>query len=91
MADADGKRPYPACLEVTGHLSQPSRETTSLFSFFRLPIARCRLSPSHAAHNLKPERYVWEAEGKAIMEKIRRARQKLAEESLRKPVLKTGH
>ena len=44
-----------------------------------------------AAHNLKPKRYVWKAEGKAILEKIRSARQKLAEEYLEKPVLKTGH
>ena len=39
-----------------------------------------------AAHNLKPKRYVWRAEGKAILEKIQRAREKLAEESLKKPV-----
>jgi hypothetical protein len=44
-----------------------------------------------AAHNLKPKRYVWKAEGKAILEKIQRARRKLAEESLKKPVFETGH
>jgi len=32
-----------------------------------------------AAHNLEPKRYVWRADGMAILEKIRRARQKLAE------------
>lgn len=39
-----------------------------------------------AAHNLAPKRYVWKAEGQAILEKIQRARQKLAEEELKKPV-----
>jgi transposase len=35
-----------------------------------------------AEHNLSPKRYVWKAEGQAILEKIQRARQKLAEEAL---------
>ena len=43
------------------------------------------------SHNLAPRRYVWKAEGQAILEKIQRARQKLAEEKLKKPVCETGH
>ena len=43
------------------------------------------------SHNLAPRRYVWKAEGQAILEKIQRARQKLAEENLKKPVCETGH
>jgi hypothetical protein len=42
-------------------------------------------------HNLAPKRYVWKAEGHAILEKIQRARQKLAEEDLKQPVSGTGH
>ena len=42
-------------------------------------------------HNLAPKRYVWKAEGQAILEKIQRARRKLAEGDLEKPVCKTGH
>ena len=42
------------------------------------------------SHNLAPRRYVWKAEGQAILEKIQRARQKLAEENLKKPVARRG-
>ena len=34
-----------------------------------------------AERNLKPQRYEWRAEGKAILEKIRRAREALARPS----------
>lgn len=43
-----------------------------------------------AAHNLEPKRYVWRADGRAILEKIRRARQKLAETQLDNPICGTG-
>jgi hypothetical protein len=42
-------------------------------------------------HNLDPKRYVWKAEGRVILEKIQRARRKLAEEYLEKPISGTGH
>ncbi len=35
-----------------------------------------------AAHNLAPKRYVWKAEGQAILEKIRHAKEKLAGNAL---------
>ena len=54
-------------------------------------VSRSSVSRIWRANDLKPKRYVWKAEGKAILGKIRRARQKLAEEFLEKPVLKTGH
>ena len=44
-----------------------------------------------ASHNLAPKRYVWKAEGRAILEKIQRARRKLSEITLEKPVCGTGH
>lgn len=44
-----------------------------------------------ASHNLKPKRYIWKAEGRAILEKIQRARRKFAEVSLEKPICGTGH
>ncbi|HEX5222124.1 MAG TPA: IS630 family transposase, partial [Verrucomicrobiae bacterium] len=34
-----------------------------------------------AQRNLKPQRYEWRADGKAILEKIRRAREALAQQS----------
>jgi len=43
------------------------------------------------SHNLAPKRYVWKAEGRAILEKIQRARWKFAEMDLEKPVCGTGH
>ena len=38
-----------------------------------------------AARNLKPQRYEWRADGQAILEKIRRAREALARQT---PVIK---
>ncbi len=42
--------------------------------------------------NQNPKRYVWRADGMAILEKIRRARQRLElEEQLNNPICGTGH
>ena len=51
-------------------------------SFGSLKELAQRILDYIAEHNLSPKRYVWKAEGQAILEKIQRARQKLAEEAL---------
>ena len=42
-------------------------------------------------HNLEPKRYVWKAEGKPILEKVRRAREQLANQKLNNPNSVTWH
>lgn len=51
-------------------------------SFGSLKELAQRILDYIAAHNLAPKRYVWKAEGHAILEKIKRAKEKLAENGL---------
>jgi transposase len=55
-------------------------------SFGSLKDLAQRILDYIAEHNLAPKRYVWKAEGRAILEKIQRAKEKLAEDELRKPI-----
>ena len=51
-------------------------------SFGSLKELAQRILDYIASHNLAPKRYVWKAEGHAILEKIKRAKEKLAENGL---------